>query len=117
MVISLAFAFIPLPFMIVVVGVLALILILYGELILVVSAPFVLGYIVKTYKEKINGVTLSIVSGILQSFFVLDVVSVIILCFKEKRWVKLTISIIILLVILCITAIFFIATLFIKYGN
>lgn len=116
MVISLAFAFIPLPFMIVVGGVLALILMLYGELILVVSAPFALGYIVKTYK-KINGMTLSIVSGILQSFFVLDVVSVIILCFKEKRWVKLTISIIILLVILCITAIFFIATLFIKYGN
>lgn len=98
--IFLLFSFIPVPFMIFVGPYVSLIFSVIGWLILIGSAPFSIAYIIKSYKEGIHGKTLSIITGILQFFFVFDVISIMILTLKEKRWRKLTFIILALLFIL-----------------
>lgn len=93
-------SFIPVPFMIFVGPYVSLIFSVIGWLILIGSAPFSIAYIIKSYKEGIHGKTLSIITGILQFFFVFDVISIMILTLKEKRWRKLTFIILALLFIL-----------------
>lgn len=96
----LLFSFTPVPFMIFVGPTVALVLYIVGWLILVGSAPFSIVYIAKSSKEGVHGKILSVVSGIFQFFFVFDVISMMILALKEKRWRKLTIAIITLLLVL-----------------
>ena len=93
-------SFIPVPFMIFVGPYVSLIFSVIGWLIVIGSAPFSIAYIIKSYKEGIHGKTLSIITGILQFFFVFDVISIMILTLKEKRWRKLTFIILALLFIL-----------------
>lgn len=107
--------FIPVPVMIFVGPTVAFVLYIVGWLILVGAAPFSIVYIVKSYKEGVHGKILSVVSGILQFFFVFDVISVMILALKERRWRKLTIAIIVLLMALCIVCMIGIVMLIVHY--
>ena len=54
----------------------------------------------KSYSEKKHGKALSIIATIFQFFFVLDVFSIMFLTLKEKRWKKLTFTVLALLLIL-----------------
>ena len=101
----LLFSFIPVPFMIFVGPYMAIVLSVIGWLILIGSAPFSIAYIIKSYKEGIHGKALSIITGILQFSFVFDVVSIMILALKEKRWKKLTFTILALLLALFLVCI------------
>ena len=111
----LLFSFIPVPFMIFVGPYMAIILSVVGWLILIGSAPFSIVYIMKSYKEGIHGKALSIVSGILQFFFALDVLSIMFLTLKEKRWKKLTYTVLALLIILVLLGIIGLNVLIFSY--
>lgn len=63
------------------------------------AAPFSIGYIYLSYKEGILSKNISVVAGILQFFFTLDVLSMMLLAFKDKRWIKATIVLIMILII------------------
>lgn len=96
----LLFSFTPVPFMIFVGPYMVFVLNVIGWVILIGSAPFPIAYIMKSCKEGIHGKALSIITGILQFFFVFDVISIMILAVKEKRWKKLTFTILALLLTL-----------------
>ena len=107
----LLFSFTPVPFMIFVGPYMALVLSVIGWLILIGSAPFSIAYIMKSYKEGIHGKALSIITGILQFFLVFDVISIMILTLKEKRWKILTFTILALLFTLFLACIIGFVTL------
>ncbi len=70
-----------------------------GWTAMVGAAPFSIGYIYMSYKEGVHSKNLSVVAGILQFFFTLDVLSIMLLAFKDKRWIKATIVLMIILII------------------
>ncbi|MCB7305609.1 ABC transporter permease [Bariatricus massiliensis] len=101
----LVFSFIPVPFMIFVGPYMAMVLCICGWLIMVGTAPITLAYIIKSYKEGLHGIISSVIAGVAQFFFIFDVLSIMVMAVKEGRWKKLTITIIILVLILCSTLI------------
>ena len=101
----LLFSFTPVPFMIFVGPYMIFVLSVIGWVILIGSAPFAIAYIMKSHKEGIHGKALSIITGILQFVFAFDVISIMILTVKEKRWKKLTFTILALLLILFLACI------------
>lgn len=98
--IFLLLSFIPIPIMIFVGPFITIVLCIFGWLILLGSSPFSIAYIKKSYSEKKHGKALSIIATIFQFFFVLDVFSIMFLTLKEKRWKKLTFTVLALLLIL-----------------
>ena len=110
----LLFSFTPVPFMIFVGPYMIFVLSVIGWVILIGSAPFAIAYIMKSHKEGIHGKALSIITGILQFVFAFDVISIMILTVKEKRWKKLTFTILALLLTLLLACIIgFITLIFI----
>ncbi len=90
-----ALAIVPLPMM-AISGVIAAIFLIYGYGMLLGSAPYAIAYIVKSYKEGVYSNTLSVVCGICQFFFCLDVCTMMALTIKERHAIKTTIAVIVL---------------------
>lgn len=106
-VISLLLMFTPVVFMIFVGPIVAVTFSILGWIIMVGAAPYTIAYIVKSCKQGVHGKALSIATAICQFFFIVDVISIMILALKEKRYVKITIAIL---------SIFILATLVFAIG-
>lgn len=96
--VCLLFTFIPI-FMIFVGPTFAVMGMIMGWLILAFESPYVIAYLYLSQKEKIRPSVLAILHTIFQFFFVIDVVDVMFLALREKKWGKLTIGIIVVLAI------------------
>ena len=68
-----------------------------GWVILVCGAPFSIGYLVKAKNEGIHPRALCKIAGILQLFFAADVLSMMVLAFKERKWIKTTVILLLIL--------------------
>lgn len=86
---------IPLPFMLAMTAVGLILAWMVGWLFMMGSTPFSLTYLSKAKKENSISNSLRITTIICQFFFVADVISIMVLCFKEKKYVKTTVGVII----------------------
>lgn len=93
--------FTPVVIMVFVGPAVAVIFSVAGWLILLGSAPFSIGYLVKARQENVHHKALCIAAGVLQFFFTADVISMMVLVFKEKKWILVT-AILLLLVLAAI---------------
>lgn len=93
-IILLLFTFIPVPFMIFVGPAGFILLLVVGWFVLVSGAPITISYLRVSAKEKLRPKAMVILHSLLQFFFVVDVM---VLTLKERKWKKLTITVIILL--------------------
>lgn len=91
---------IPVPFMIFM-GLAAVLMLVYGWIVIICSAPFSIAYIAASYKEGRHNKILLVIAGIMQFFFTVDVISIMFLAIKENKCVKTSIAVIVL-VIVCI---------------
>ena len=91
---------IPVPFMIFM-GLAAVLMLVYGWIVMICSAPFSIAYIAASYNEGVHNKILLVIAGIMQFFFTVDVISIMFLAIKENKWVKTSIAVIVL-VIVCI---------------
>lgn len=71
----------------------------YGYLTMLGGNAFSLAYIRKAKAEGVHGVFLSTIGKIFQFFFSVDVVSLVILSLKEKKFIGATVTVIVLLVL------------------
>src|SRR5699024_931187 len=101
----LAFSFIPVPFMIFMGPLAAVTFSFIGWCIVAGGAVFPIAYAIRDHHDGIYGKVLTITACILQFLFVADVISVMVLTLKEKRWRKLTLTVIILLAIFAVACI------------
>lgn len=83
--------FTPVVIMVFVSPTVIMLLSITGWLIMAGAAPYFLAYLSESQKQKIHGTALCVIAGILQFFFVADVISVMVLAWKEKRCIKVTI--------------------------
>lgn len=90
-------SFIPVPFMIFLGPFLTAGEAVIGWLILVFEAPYTIAYLRLSVKAGRRSKVMAVLHGILQFFFTVDVIDVMILTWKERRWRKLTIAIIVIL--------------------
>ncbi|MGN0384751.1 MAG: hypothetical protein ACI4EX_02605 [Lachnospiraceae bacterium] len=89
-VLSFLLIFIPVPITIFVAPALAFTLCLIGWLVLVLGSTYSMAYIVRAFKERVNGGVLSVFAGIFQFFFVMDVIFLIILACKDRIYRRKT---------------------------
>ncbi len=89
--------FIPVPFMIFAGPMAVMLGSIMGWLVLAFSAPYVISYLRLSYKAKIHNVVTVVLCSILQFFFCVDVFSVMFLAWKEHKWKKITIFLLILI--------------------
>ena len=76
----------PIVFMVFVGPMMALILGIYGWVILLGAAPFSLAYIVRSYKGGFHSKALLVISAIMQFFFTVDVIFITVLAVKERKY-------------------------------
>lgn len=95
----LCLSLIPVPFMIFVGPTAAGFCCVIGWLILAFEAPFSISYLCASAKANVRPKAVVVVHSILQFFFTMDVIDVMVLTFREQRWVKLTIGVILLLML------------------
>lgn len=76
-----------------------------GWLILLGSAPFSVGYLARAKKDGVHAPALCITAGVLQFFFTADVVSMMILAVREKKWIRATVILLFLLLAAVIGAV------------
>lgn len=69
-----------------------------GWIILLGSAPFSIGYLIKAREDKVHSHDFCWRTAFMQFFFVFDVVSVMSAAFAEKKWIRTTVTLLILLV-------------------
>lgn len=91
-------SFTPIPFMIFFGPVMALICCIIGWLILAFEAPYTISYLCLSRKSS-NGANkaMAVIHAVLQFFFMADVFDVMYLTLKEKKWKKLTITLLVLM--------------------
>lgn len=89
---------IPVPFMIFM-GLAAVLMLVYGWIVMICSAPFSIVYIAASYKEGVHNKILLVIAGIMQFFFTVDVLSIMFLVIKENKWVKTSIAVIVLFIV------------------
>ena len=89
---------IPVPFMIFM-GLAAVLMLVYGWIVMICSAPFSIAYIAASYKEGVHNKILLVIAGIMQLFFNVDVLSIMFLVIKENKWVKTSIAVIVLFIV------------------
>lgn len=89
---------IPVPFMIFM-GLAAVLMLVYGWIVIICSAPFSIAYIAASYKEGRHNKILLVIAGIMQFFFTVDVISIMFLAIKENKWVKTSITVIVLFIV------------------
>lgn len=97
--------FTPVVFMIFLSPVIIGVLCFFGWIYLVGGTVFSLAYIIKAKKEKAHGTVLSVIGGIMQFFFAMDVISLMILSIKDKKYIPVTITLILVTVIGSISAV------------
>ena len=102
---ALLLMFTPVVIMVFIGPAVALIFSAAGWLILLGSAPFSIGYLVHAGREGIHERPLCIAAGILQFFFTADVVSMMVLALREKKWLLATRIVIAVLVIAVLAAV------------
>jgi hypothetical protein len=107
--IALLLMFTPVVIMVFVGPMVAIVFSILGWIAMVGAAPFSIGYIGMSYKEGTHGKILSVLAGIFQFFFTVDVLSIMILALKEKRCVKVTIALLIILILAIVSSIIWIA--------
>lgn len=90
-------SFIPLPFMIFLAPGMAFMLGVIGWLILAFSAPYSIAYFVMAAKQKKCQTYVAVIVSILQFIFALDVVSLFCMSLMERKWMKLIISLAVIL--------------------
>lgn len=76
----------PIVFMVFVGPMMALILGIYGWVILLGAAPFSVAYIVRSYKGRFHSKALLVISAIMQFFFTMDVIFITVLAVKERKY-------------------------------
>ena len=76
----------PIVFMVFVGPMMALILGIYGWVILLGAAPFSVAYIVRSYKGGFHSKALLIISAIMQFLFTMDVIFITVLAVKERKY-------------------------------
>ena len=76
----------PIVFMVFVGPMMALILGIYGWVILLGAAPFSVAYIVRSYKGGFHSKALLIISAIKQFLFTMDVIFITVLAVKERKY-------------------------------
>ncbi|MBQ0065250.1 MAG: hypothetical protein KBT48_05755 [Firmicutes bacterium] len=86
---------IPLPFMLFLTGSGVLAAWIIGWFLMVGSAPFALVYIFKTKEEGSVPKSLCILSAICQFILLTDVITIMAMCFKDKKFVKTTLGVLI----------------------
>lgn len=94
---SFLISFIPVPFMIFIGPVVTVLGSVIGWLVLAFGAPYAIAYLRLSAKAGVRTKAAVVLHIILQFFFTLDVIDVMILTLKERRWQKLTLFLIILL--------------------
>lgn len=97
--ISILLMFTPIVIMMFAGPMIALILSTIGWFALLGAAPFSIAYLVMSHKEGKHGKLLTVLGSIFQFCFGLDVITIILLSLKEKRCVKLTTGMIIILIL------------------
>ena len=97
--------FTPVVFMVFLSPVIIGVLCFFGWIYLVGGTVFSLAYIIKAKKEKAHGTVLSVIGGIMQFFFAMDVISLMILSIKDKKYIPVTITLILVTVIGSISAV------------
>lgn len=97
--------FTPVVFMVFLSPVIIGVLCFFGWIYLVGGTVFSLAYIIKAKKEKAHGTVLSVIGGIMQFFFAMDVISLMILSIKDKKYIPVTITLILVMVIGSISAV------------
>jgi len=107
--IALLLMFTPVVIMVFVGPMVAIVFSILGWIAMVGAAPFSMGYIRMSYKEGTHGKFLSVLAGIFQFFFTVDVISIMILALKEKRCVKVTIALLIIMILAIVISIIWIA--------
>lgn len=90
-------SFIPVPFMIFLGPMITAIGAVGGWVVLALEAPYAIAYLRLSSKAKIRSKAMTIFHSLLQFFFTIDVIDVMILTWRENRWRKLTMGIIMLL--------------------
>lgn len=98
-VVSLLMVFIPVPFMIFLGPMTAVMEAIVGWLILAFASPYTICYLYLDSKVNIRSKFMTAIHIILQFFFTLDVIDVMYLTLKEHKWKKLTTFLIILLAV------------------
>lgn len=102
--------FTPVVFMIFVSPFIIGILCFFGWIYMIGGGIFSLAYIIKAAKEGVHGKFLSVIAGILQFFFTVDVLSMMILSIKEKKYIPATISLVLIMVFGCIGSVLWLVT-------
>lgn len=82
--------FTPVVIMVFVGPAVAFMLSVIGWIILACGAPYSMAYIVRAYKENVHDGALSAFAGIFQFFFVMDVIFLIILACKDRRYRRIS---------------------------
>ena len=85
-------ALFPLPLM-ALFGLFIVFFLMFGYGILLGAAPYSIAYLIKSYQDGIHPKWLVIVAGICQFFFSFDVLTMMVLTFKERHKVKTTIAV------------------------
>lgn len=99
---SFLLSFIPVPFMIFLGPLLGIMGIVVGWGILVLESPYAISYLHLSSKAKIRSKGMAVFHCILQFFFTLDVIDVMVLSFKEGKWRKLIVCMIVLTILILI---------------
>lgn len=102
--------FTPVVFMIFVSPFIIGILCFFGWIYMIGGGIFSLAYIIKAAKEGVHGKFLSVIAGILQFFFTVDVLSMMILSIKEKKYIPATISLVLIMVLGCVSSVLWLVT-------
>lgn len=92
-------SFIPVPFMISLGPAFVIFGNVYGWFVLAFEAPYTISYLRLSFKSDTLSKVMLIVHVILQFFFFVDVIDVMFLTLKARKWKKLTLTLIVLCVI------------------
>ena len=95
--VALLLMFTPVVIMIFVGPAVATVLSVAGWIIMIGAAPFSIGYLVKAKHEGVHHPFLCKLAGVLQFIFAADVISMMILAFKERKWIKTTVFLLLIL--------------------
>lgn len=114
-------SFIPVPFMIFLFLPVSAIGAVAGWLILALGAPYAISYLYLSVKEGDCPKIMAVICGVLQFFFTADVIVVMVLAWREHKWRKLSIAIIVILaivvVLLLVLCLFGIAGMIMQTGQ